>query len=159
MKLAILLLCHKGVEQINLFFERLQNNDIEFFVHIDKKSNILDKIIHRPDIHVLPDELRIDVRWGEYSEIQATLNLMEYAHKKQQFDYYWLCSGQDFPIKSAETILRYFDKNNGRNFIQLIPSVNYHSKQENSYDKRNALYYPRNILGYRFTREAVPNFV
>ncbi len=31
MKLAILLLCHKNAEQINLFLEALQNPDIEFF--------------------------------------------------------------------------------------------------------------------------------
>lgn len=40
MKLAILLLCHKNPEQINLFLETLHHPDIEFFIHVDKKTNM-----------------------------------------------------------------------------------------------------------------------
>lgn len=40
MKLAILLLCHKDPEQINLFLETLHHPDIEFFIHVDKKTNM-----------------------------------------------------------------------------------------------------------------------
>ena len=41
MKLAILLLCHKNAEQINLFLETLKHPDIEFFIHMDKKADIV----------------------------------------------------------------------------------------------------------------------
>lgn len=75
MKLAVLLLCHKNAEQINLFLDTLKHPDIEFFIHMDKKANIVDQIEQRPDIHILPDCLRVDVRWGEFSQTQATLNL------------------------------------------------------------------------------------
>lgn len=40
MKLAILLLCHKNPEQVNLFLETLRHPDIEFFIHIDKKTDM-----------------------------------------------------------------------------------------------------------------------
>lgn len=77
MKLAILLLCHKNAEQINLFLETLKHPDIEFFIHMDKKADIVNQLIKRQDIHVLPDDLRVDIRWGEFSQTQATLNLLK----------------------------------------------------------------------------------
>lgn len=87
MKLAILLLCHKNAEQINLFLDTLKHPDIEFFIHMDKKANIIDQIEQRPDIHILPDCLRVDVRWGEFSQTQATLNLFSAASELGEFDY------------------------------------------------------------------------
>lgn len=98
MKLAILLLCHKNAEQINLFLDTLKHPDIEFFIHMDKKANIVDQIEQRLDIHILPSNLRVDVKWSGFSMIEATLNLLWEAYKAKKFDYYWLCSGQDFPL-------------------------------------------------------------
>lgn len=51
MKLAILLLCHKNAEQINLFLQTMKHPDIDFYIHVDKKSHITDQIAKRPDIH------------------------------------------------------------------------------------------------------------
>lgn len=45
MKLAILLLCHKNAKQINLFLKALRHPDIEFFIHMDKKANIVNQLI------------------------------------------------------------------------------------------------------------------
>lgn len=46
---------------------------------MDKKANIVNQLIKRSDIHVLPGNLRVDVRWGEFSQTQATLNLFSTA--------------------------------------------------------------------------------
>lgn len=153
MKLAILLLCHKNAEQINLFLETLKHPDIEFFIHMDKKANIVDQLIKRPDIHVLPDDLRVDVRWSGFSMIEATLNLLKEAYKTTRFDYYWLCSGQDFPLKSPGQIIEYFSKHVGRNFISLRPSYNYQNDHhENHLDKRNVMKYPEFLMDRTFTK-------
>lgn len=117
MKLAILLLCHKNAEQINLFLDTLKHPDIEFFIHMDKKANILYQIEQRPDIHILPNNLRVDVKWSGFSMIEATLNLLWEAYKIKKFDYYWLCSGQDFPLVTADKIVKYFEIHKGKNFI------------------------------------------
>lgn len=148
MKLAILLLCHKNAEQINLFLDTLKHPDIEFFIHMDKKANIVDQIEQRPDIHILPDCLRVDVRWGEFSQTQATLNLFLAASKMGKFDYYWVCSGQDFPIVSADKIINYFQKHAGKNFVSLWPSYSYNNaNKKNHLDKRNDLYFPTFLMG------------
>lgn len=153
MKLAILLLCHKNAEQINLFLETLKHPDIEFFIHMDKKADIINQLIKRPDIHVLPDNLRVDVRWSGFSMIEATLNLLKEAYKTTRFDYYWLCSGQDFPLKSPGQIIGYFSKHVGRNFISLLPSYNYQNDHhENHFDKRNVMKYPEFLMDRTFTK-------
>lgn len=47
MKIAILIQCHKNPKQINLLLERLNHPDIDCYLHIDKKADFTDKIIHR----------------------------------------------------------------------------------------------------------------
>lgn len=153
MKLAILLLCHKNAEQINLLLETLKHPDIEFFIHMDKKADIINQLIKRQDIHVLPDDLRVDVRWSGFSMIEATLNLLKEAYKTTRFDYYWLCSGQDFPLKSPGEIIEYFSKHVGRNFISLRPYYNYQNDHhENHLDKRNVMKYPEFLMDRTFTK-------
>lgn len=147
MKLAILLLCHKNAEQINLFLQTMQHPAIEFFIHADKKSDIADQIIKRPDIHMLPDSMRVDVKWSGFSMIEATLNMLREACHSRKFNYYWLCSGQDFPIKSPDEIISYFRNHVGKNFIGLVPSYNYVDHKKNHYDKRNDLYFPHFLMG------------
>lgn len=156
MKLAILLLCHKNAEQINLFLETLKHPDIEFFIHMDKKADIVDQLIKRPDIHVLPDNLRVDVKWSGFSMIEATLNLLKEAYKTTRFDYYWLCSGQDFPLKSPGQIIEYFSQHVGRNFISLRPSYNYRNDHhENHLDKRNVMKYPEFFMDRTFSKRVL----
>lgn len=151
MKLAILLLCHKNAKQINLFLKALRHPDIEFFIHMDKKANIVNQLIKRSDIHVLPGNLRVDVRWGEFSQTQATLNLFSTAKGMKKFDYYWLCSGQDFPIVRSDKIIRYFKAHPKLNFISLWSSYFYNNQnRKNHYDKRNDLYFPHFLMGRSF---------
>lgn len=56
MKIAILIQCHKNPKQINLLLERLNHPDIDCYLHIDKKADFTDKIIHRENVFVLPDD-------------------------------------------------------------------------------------------------------
>lgn len=83
----------------------MKHPDIDFYIHVDKKSHITNQIAKRPDIHILSDSLRVDVQWGGISMIQATLNMLQEAYCSKKFDYYWLCSGQDFPLKSPKEIV------------------------------------------------------
>lgn len=154
MKLAILILCHKNPEQINLFLDELNNNDIEFFIHIDAKSNIENKIMKRANVHFLPEEQRVNMRWGTSSMIMATVRLLKYAKAFRKFDYYWLCSGQDFPIEDSENIINYLSQNAGNNFINFWKSSNYNGNIQ-SYEKRTAIYYPECIMG----RQLIPRII
>ena len=126
MKIAILIQCHKNPKQINLLLERLNHPDIDCYLHIDKKADFTDKIIHRENVFVLPDEQRVSVEWAQISQVTATLNLLNTAVAgiRGGYDYYWLISGQDWPLRSVEEIVEFFMQHNGENFIQYWSSKN-----------------------------------
>jgi len=149
MKLAILILCHKNPKQINMFCEKLENEDITFFIHIDKKASFKNEIISNSRVFVLPDSMRIDVRWAHISQIDATLNLIKYAKQVANFDFFWLCSGQDYPIKSSQFILEYLGTRLDKNFINLITSKN-NGDIYNRYDKRNDVFFPEVLQSRKF---------
>ena len=51
MKIAFLILCHKNPKQINYLLETLNDIDVSFYIHIDKKSNILSQINNGGNIY------------------------------------------------------------------------------------------------------------
>lgn len=109
MKIAILLLCHCAPKQINALTEAMSHPSITFFVHVDKKADIVKDIHTSERVTLMPESDRVDVRWGQVSQLDATLKLMQYASRGSAYDFYWLCSGQDFPIKSISMIVRRFE--------------------------------------------------
>ncbi len=147
MKIAVLIQCHKNPAQINKMLNALRHPSITFFVHVDKKSSIGKALLSGKDVIQLPDTQRVDVQWAKISQIDATLNLLEYARKKDSYDFFWLCSGQDFPIKPTDQIVRWFEEHSENDFLELFPSKNTGLDHENNYDKRNAVYFPNWMLG------------
>lgn len=148
MKIAVLVQCHKNPRQIMMFLDRLKDSFFTIFLHIDKKSSIvIDINEERNNIIVLPEHYRVEVKWGTISQVDASLNLLRYASNFGQFDYYWLCSGQDYPIKTSEEIIEYFLCNSGADFVNLFMSKNNGNGKSCNYDKRNEIYYPNYILG------------
>lgn len=154
MKLAILLLCHKNSNQINLLLKALEHPAIDFFIHVDKKSTIKNDILHRKDVYILDDDMSVDVRWGEISQLQATLNLFKAAFSMKYYDNYWLCSGQDFPIVSNDVIVEFFEKHKKNNFISFWDSYHINGK-ENHCDKRNSVKFPHFLMGRTLFRRLI----
>jgi hypothetical protein len=60
---------------------------------------------------------RVDVRWGDYSVLEAELHLFESASLKNSYEYYHLLSGVDMPLKSQDFIHQFFENNRGKEFI------------------------------------------
>lgn len=68
-KIAFLLMCHKNAKQVNHLIDRLSTENRDFYVHVDSKSQIYDKI--EWSTQVMPSKRRIDVRWGTVSQCDA----------------------------------------------------------------------------------------
>ena len=147
-KIAVLMLCHVLPEQINDFINRLNREAFEFFLHVDKKSDIQPLIHKKETVHFVPDDRRVDVRWGTYSVVQATLELLSFAMQTGSYDYFWLCSGQDFPIKSTKDIEEFFEDKEC-NFITFSSSANnpVNGYRNTRFDKRCEIGYPLWIIG------------
>jgi hypothetical protein len=124
----------------------MKNENITFFIHVDKKSNIGKDIIEREDIIVLPDDYRVDVQWAAFSQIEATLSMLKYATAYGKYDFFMLVSGQDFPIKSPEDIIGFLKGKDDLNFINLFKSRNNGLNHGSNYDKRNEIVYNERIL-------------
>ena len=112
MKIAYIILCHKNAKQINMMIDALNDKENTFFIHLDKKANIENLIKMESNIHILPEDKRIDIKWGNISMIKATKNLLQAVfNSKEKYDYVWLLSGQDFPLKKQSEIKKYLEEN------------------------------------------------
>lgn len=147
-KQAILIQCHKNPEQVNMLLDALQHPDVDIFVHVDKKSDIGSQLKTSSQIHILPDKYRVDVQWATFSQVRATLNLLRYASHHGEYEHYWLCSGQDYPIQPIDDIVQFLHSKPDTNFIQIWDSKNsIGGGTENNLDKRTAIYFPTFVLG------------
>ena len=124
MKLAYLIQSHKSFEQIDLLINALNDQDTDFFIHVDKKSELLFEDLksnykYHTNIYFVED--RLDVNWGGLSQVMATKKLMELALNTKEYDYLSLLSGQDFPLKSKGFIKQFLEVNKGKQFIEVKP--------------------------------------
>ncbi len=144
---AILIACHKNSKQINMLLETLSHVDIDVYLHVDKKSNIYNEIAERKGLYVIRDEQRIDVKWGQISQVDATLLLLKEAYAKEQYGYYIYISGEDWPCKSIEKISDLCVQKKNR--MYFWESLN-HGGIFNNLDKRNTVYFPLKWIDRRF---------
>lgn len=123
MKIAYLMLVHKNFNQIKLLTDQLADELTHVYIHVDKKNEELfndlkNEYVNSENVSII--DKRIKVNWSGFSQVQATLNLMESALENNnfKFEYISLISGQDFPIKSNDYIRKFLSDNNGNEFIQ-----------------------------------------
>lgn len=122
-KIAFLILAHKNPSQIVDFVKVLDCDETDFFIHIDKKSNIinhscLDELKKKNNVYFSKE--RKKVTWGGYGDVDATLGLIKEALERDEYDYISLHSGQDLPIKNRYEILDFLKKNKGKEYISCF---------------------------------------
>ena len=124
MNIAILILAHKNVAQLNTLIRKLDNN-FNIYIHIDLKSNMKPEDIVPSSRHKITKQY--PVYWGSYNITLATYYLMKSAYLDDN-DYYLLISGQDFPIKSNSYILNFIESNKYNDFINFekMPRKDWH---------------------------------
>ena len=126
MKIAYLIMAHKNPEQLARLVKTLTYKNEEFFIHIDKKYDVKPFADHLnsledPAIHFIQDRQRVRFSGG-YSQTEAVVrSLIEIFSGPCDFYRLILLSGQDYPVKSNEFILDFFEKNRGKEFIKLFP--------------------------------------
>ena len=119
MKHAICVLAHKNAEQLNLFIEQFEKweNYFDIYLHIDRKSDIQQKIIKRNFLHFV--EHPVEISWGRIEMIDATLLLLQKT-LKEKYDYIHLISGSDVLVKPIDYFLDFFDKEEKWNYISIF---------------------------------------
>lgn len=159
MKIAYMIQAHKNYEQLCLLINNLDSTSIDIYIHIDRKNDNLYnalkcKYATKDNIYLVKN--RIDVNWSGFSQVQATLNMIDLVIKSNKvYDYVSLISGQDFPIKNDDYIKEYLKANNGKEFIECknIGTFEWRLKcynffTENKYNRKVIIRIIDNILRY-----------
>lgn len=112
MRLAYLIIAHNNPNILERLVKSIRCEQATVFIHIDLKSDIkqfLQLDIYN-DVIFIPN--RVPVYWGDYSQVEATINLLRAAYKHGVFDYYQLLSGVDYPLRSNKFIIEALSSNN-----------------------------------------------
>lgn len=117
MKHAYLIIAHGEYNLLNILVNMIDDVRNDIFIHIDKKSPLPSECITVKKSNIYYVVNRVDVRWGDISQIETELILFEKACTTNRYDYYHLLSGVDLPIKSQNFIHDFFSEYAGRNFV------------------------------------------
>ena len=104
-KQAICIQCHDKPELVNSLIRILPEKLFDIFIHVDKKSSMIDKIDRKSNVFLC--QKRIDVRWGQYSQIEATISMLK-MFDPLNYTYVHLISGQDYIIKKPSVLYDFF---------------------------------------------------
>lgn len=148
MKVCYLILAHNNFRHLDRLIKALADEGSSFYIHIDKKVEET-YIPSSEKVSVIPE--RVDINWGGFSMIDATLALLNYgiAHSPNA-DYYMLISGVDYPIRSKEFLYNLLEK--GQEYIDLaavpVPykPVERYEYYYFDYDRRNLKHYNPKFL-------------
>ena len=120
MKVAYLILAHTDPQQFDRLLSALQIDGVtDFYVHIDKKTNItvFMNAIARHNVSVCKSRMR--VFWGGYNMCMAIMELLKtVVESGVRYDRVFLLSGLDYPIKSNRQILDLCELESDKQFIQ-----------------------------------------
>ncbi len=124
-KHAFLIIAHNQFEQLKILLKMLDDERNDIYIHIDSKAAEIDfddikKVVTYSRIFFTK---RTSVTWGDFSQINAEMILLETAVNNQNnelyYSYFHLLSGVDLPIKSNEEIHKFFSDNNGKEFVHF----------------------------------------
>ena len=101
-KHAVLVQAHQDISYF-IKLAKIQPN-VNFYVHMDAKSDYFPdaETAQLANVFLLKD--RITVRWGGFSQIEATLKLFETAFANEDNAYFHLVSGEDVVLQPFEVI-------------------------------------------------------
>lgn len=101
-KHALLIQAHQDISYF-IKLAKIQPN-VNFYVHMDAKSRDFLKtdLANLANVVFLTD--RVSVRWGGFSQIEATLKLFETAFAHEDNAYFHLLSGEDVVLQPFEVI-------------------------------------------------------
>ena len=125
MRHAILIIAHKNAEQVAKLIKSLDDSDLDIYIHLDKKWKITLKeleMIKNASRNVSIIKKRISGFLDTWSLCEITIELIREALKKEQdYKYFILLSGQDYPIKTIEYIKWYLGKEYPKPIIDCTP--------------------------------------
>ena len=120
MKHAYLIMTHNQFLTLQELVSVLDDERNDIFVHFDRKVKSVPALHTRFSRLVILKE-RVNVIWGDVSQIKAEYALYKAAFKPGRYAYYHLISGVHFPLMSNDGLHRWFDACNGACVLRDVP--------------------------------------
>jgi Core-2/I-Branching enzyme len=121
MRIAYIISAYKAPDQLIRLVHRLSTPTSVFLIHVDKRTDskqyreMISGLDHLANVVFLK---RHSCHWGDFGHVRATLKGLAYLFKTEiHFDYLFLLTGQDYPIKSNAYIESFLNRANGKEFI------------------------------------------
>lgn len=117
---AFLIMTHNQFLTLKELVSVLDDERNDIYIHFDKKVKSI------PELHTSHSRLvilkdRVNVIWGDVSQIQAEYALFKAAFHPDRYAYYHLISGVHFPLVSNETLHRWFGTCGGACVLREVP--------------------------------------
>lgn len=108
---CLILTAYKDAPAINRFLARVPA-DWGIYVHLDKKSKLT---ISDINAHAKVVRWR-KIYWGAWEHLEVIHRMLMMAHQEVGYDYYHICSGQDYFVTPPELFDDFLDPN-GANYV------------------------------------------
>ncbi|WP_143960710.1 beta-1,6-N-acetylglucosaminyltransferase [Litoribacter populi] len=155
MRIVYLILAHRYPEQLIKLVDRLNMDHTHFLIHWDKKvgnndfSFLESTFLKYGNVEFIK---RYTCHWAGFGIVEASYEGLKLVVEKNiPCDYLCLMSGQDYPIKSNEYILNFFERHNGKSFINynLLPHPTWRD-HNGGYDRLTNWYFVTKSQQYGF---------
>ena len=120
MKYAYLIMAHDQFLSLKELVSLLDDARNDIYIHYDKKVKILPEISTRFS-RLIVLENRVNVIWGDVSQIKAEYALFKASFQEGKYAYYHLISGTHFPLKSNDVLHKWFGTCNGACVLKPVP--------------------------------------
>lgn len=120
MKHAYLIMAHNQFLVLQELVSALDDERNDIFVHFDRKIRETPVLRTRRSRLVILRH-RVNVIWGDVSQIKAEYALYKAAFEPGRYAYYHLISGVHFPLISNDGLHRWFDACNGACVLRNVP--------------------------------------
>ena len=124
MKQAYLIIAHNKIEQLKFLVSLLDYEKNDIYILFDKKAQIdrelkeqIESVVKKSTLYFTKE---IPIYWGDYSLVEAELELFTTALKNNDYSMYHLLSGVDLPLDTAENIYNFFDERKDYNFLTMV---------------------------------------
>jgi Core-2/I-Branching enzyme len=128
MRLAYIISAYKAADLLIRLVHRLHTPTSIILIHVDKRTDnkqyreMIAGVSHLTNVVFLK---RHKCHWGDFGHVRATLKGLAYLfYGNMTFDYVFLLTGQDYPIKSNSYIEAFLNKQNGSEFISYYSFPN-----------------------------------
>lgn len=122
MRIAHLIMVHKSAEQVERLLSALQHEEADYYIHVDKNSDISEfqHLASLPRVCFIIN--RYLGRWASFRFVEAIVeSVREILASGHAYDFINLLSGQDYPIKPTSTIHKCLAQFIGHSFLSIEP--------------------------------------